>query len=131
MAEKITQGGEHTGRLILQTRLKKMPVIKQLTSHTFADVYSSLLKEREELLLPPQYVVIKASFDNLQDTLRARMEQELEPYVVEWFEAGRGTTLLFIHIKETEWANQETVRNRIKRIIYDGRPLVNPLHFFI
>lgn len=131
MAEKLTQGGEHTGRLILQTRLKKMPVIKQLTSHTFADVYSSLLKEREELLLPPQYVVIKASFDNLQDTLRARMEQELEPYVVEWFEAGRGTTLLFIHIKETEWANQETVRNRIKRIIYDGRPLVNPLHFFI
>lgn len=131
LAEKVRDTPEHRGRLILQTRLKNMPVIKQLTSHSFAEVYKTLIDEREELLLPPHYVVIKASFENLDEALRARMEQELEPYVVEWFEAGRGVTLLFIHIKETEWAHQQTVRERIKRIVFDGKPLVNPLHFFI
>ncbi len=131
MAEKINLGGDKSGRLILQTRLKNMPAIKQLTSHTLLDAYNTILSEREELLLPPHYVVIKASFDNLSDGVRSRMEQELEPYVVDWFEAGRGITLLFIHIKETEWANQRIVRDRIKRIVYDGLPSVNPLHFFI
>ncbi len=131
MAEKVKQGTEHHGKLILQTRLKNLPVIKQLIAPSFREVYDTLLKEREQFLLPPHYTVIKASFDNLPDTLRARMEQELEPYVVEWFEQGRGVTLLFIHIKETEWANNTPVRDRIKRIVYDGKPLVNPLHFFI
>ncbi len=131
MAEKISTRGDNDGRLILQTRLKNMPAIKQILSHTLLDVYATILSEREQLLLPPHYVVIKASFDNLSDGVRSRMEQELEPYVVEWFEAGRGITLLFIHIKETEWANQKVVRDRIKRIVYDGHPQVNPLHFFI
>jgi primosomal protein N' (replication factor Y) len=130
MAEKVTRNNP-TGKLILQTRLKDMPVIKQLTTPSFRDVYDTLLKERDKFLLPPQYTVIKASFNNLPDDLRTRMEQELEPYVVEWFEQGRGITLLFIHIKETEWANNPSVRLRIKRIVYDGHPLVNPLHFFI
>lgn len=130
MAEKVKDNhGE--GKLILQTRLKSMPVIKQLTAPSWKEVYDTLLKEREQFLLPPYYVVIKASFDNLADAMRHRLEQELEPYVVEWFEAGRGVTLLFIHIKETEWANNPSVRERIKRIIYHGKPLVNPLHFFI
>ena len=143
MAEKIKSGNTETkkissedvnksdGRLILQTRLKNIPVIKQLVSPSFREVYETLLKEREQFLLPPYYTVIRASFSNLQDALRARMEQELEPYVVDWFEQGRGVTLLFIHIKETEWANNTSVRERIKRIVYDGKPSVNPLHFFI
>jgi primosomal protein N' len=130
MAEKVKNN--HQGnKLILQTRLRGMPVIKQLTAPSFREVYDTMLKEREQFLLPPYYVVIKASFDNLADDMRARLEQELEPYVVEWFEAGRGVTLLFIHIKETEWANNPSVRERIKRIIYHGKPLVNPLHFFL
>jgi primosomal protein N' len=130
MAEKVRKS-DHGGRLILQTRLKNMPAVKLLSSHTLLDVYNTILAEREELLLPPHYVVIKASFDNLSDGIRSRMEQELEPYVVDWFEAGRGITLVFIHIKETEWANQKIVRDRVKRIIFDGKPSVNPLHFFI
>jgi primosomal protein N' len=130
MAEKV-RSNHGEGRLILQTRLKSMPIIKQLTSPSFREVYDTLLKERDQFLLPPYYVVIKASFDNLADAMRTRLEQELEPYVVEWFEAGRGVTLLFIHIKETEWANNPSVRERVKRIIYHGKPLVNPLHFFI
>lgn len=130
MAEKIKSTRDE-GRLILQTRLKGMTVIKQLAAPSFREVFDTLLKEREQFLLPPYYVVIKASFDNLGDPMRTRLEQELEPYVVEWFEAGRGVTLLFIHIKETEWANNPSVRERIKRIIYHGHPLVNPLHFFI
>lgn len=129
MAEKIKEGSGN--KLILQTRMKQMPIVREIASHTLLDAYAKLLKEREELLLPPHYVVVKASFENIPDDLRARMEQELEPYVVEWFEAGRGITLLFIHIKETEWANQKVVRDRIKRIVFDGRPSVNPLHFFI
>jgi primosomal protein N' (replication factor Y) len=130
MAEKV-RSNHGEGKLILQTRLKGMTVIKQLTAPSFREVYDSLLKERDQFLLPPYYVVIKASFDNLADTMRTRLEQELEPYVVEWFEAGKGVTLLFIHIKETEWAHNPSVRERIKRIIYHGKPLVNPLHFFI
>lgn len=134
MAEKIKTPNNDdnlSGRLILQTRLKNIPVIKQLIAPSFREVYDTLLKEREQFLLPPYYTVIKASFNNLLDDMRNRMEQELEPYTVEWFEQGRGVTLLFIHIKETEWANNPTVRERIKRIVYDGHPLVNPLHFFI
>lgn len=127
MAEKIRS----EGTLLLQTRLKTMPVIRQLTAPSFREVYDTLLKEREQFLLPPYYVVIKASFDNLADAMRQRLEQELEPYTTEWFEAGKGVTLLFIHIKEGEWANNPTVRDRIKRIVYHGKPLVNPLHFFI
>ena len=131
MAEKVRGGNTEDNKIILQTRLKKMPIIEQLTAPSFREVYDTLLKERERFLLPPYYTVIKASFDNLPDDIRTRMEQELEPYVVEWFEQGRGVTLLFIHIKETEWANNQTVRDRIKRIVYDGKPLVNPLHFFL
>lgn len=127
MAEKV----KGDGKLILQTRMKGIPVIKQLTAPSFREVYDTLLKEREQFLLPPYYVVIRASFENLADGIRHRLEQELEPYVVEWYEAGKGITLLFIHIKETEWANNTPVRERIKRIIYHGNPLVNPLHFFI
>jgi primosomal protein N' len=133
MAEKVKNHAPPVGggnKLILQTRLRNMPVIKQLVAPSFREVYDTLLREREQLLLPPQYVVIKASFDNLPDEMRSRLEQELEPYVVEWFEAGKGVTLLFIHIKETEWANSPTVRERIKRVVFHGHPLVNPLHFF-
>jgi primosomal protein N' len=130
MAEKITRSHENH-KLILQTRLKGMTVIKQLTAPSFREVYETLLREREQFLLPPYYVVIKGTFDNLADAMRTRLEQELEPYTTEWFEAGRGVTLLFIHIKETEWANNPSVRERVRRIIYHGKPLVNPPHFFI
>lgn len=135
MSEKVklknTSDNINTHKIIMQTRLKNHPIIKQLTSPSFREVYDVLLKEREKFLLPPYYTVIKASFSNLTDDLRTRMEQELEPYTVEWFEQGKGITLLFIHIKETEWANNLSIRERIKQVVYDGKPLVNPLHFFI
>ncbi len=131
MSEKIASHGNSGRPLILQTRLKSMPVIKQLTSPSFREVYATLLKEREQFLLPPYYTVIKASYDNLDDELRKKLEQELEPYTVFWFEKGRGVTLLFIHIKESEWAHNESVRQRVKRVVYDAKPVVNPLHFFI
>jgi primosomal protein N' (replication factor Y) len=132
MAEKVkTIHQLDEGKLILQTRLKNMPILKQLVSPSFRDVYDNLLREREAFLLPPYYTVIKASFTNLEDAMRKRMEQELEPYVVEWFEQGRGITLLFIHIKESEWANNQQIRERVKRVVFDGQPLVNPLHFFM
>ena len=131
MAEKIEHTGDRASSLILQTRLKNMPVIKQLTAPSFRDVYLSLLKEREQFLLPPYYTVIKASYDNLDDGIRKKLEQELEPYTVLWFEQGRGVTLLFIHIKESHWAHNDHVREKVKRVVYDARPSVNPLHFFI
>lgn len=131
MAEKVTRTATGEGTVILQTRLKNNPVIKQLSSPSFREVYDTLLKEREQFLLPPYYTVIKASFTNLEDGLRKRMEQELEPYVVEWFEQGRGVTLLFIHIKESEWIHNQSVRDTVKRVVCDGNPLVNPLHFFM
>lgn len=132
MSEKIKIiNGNHKNKLLLQTRLKNMPVFKQLVSPSFAEVYDSLLEERENFLLPPYYTIIKGSFINLQDALRVKMEQELEPYTVEWFEQGRGITLLFIHIKESEWLHDQEVRNKIKRVVYDFSPLVNPLDFFI
>ena len=131
MAEKLHRGNQINAPLILQTRLKNTPVIKQLTMPSFRDVYTTLLKEREQHLLPPYYTVIKASFDNLTDDLRKKFEQELEPYTVLWFEQGRGVTLLFVHIKESHWTNNVEVRNKVKRVVYDAHPVVNPLHFFI
>lgn len=131
MAEKLHRGVWADAPLILQTRLKNIPVIKQLTSPSFREVYTSLLKEREHFLLPPYYTVIKASYDNLSDDIRKRFEQELEPYTVIWFEQGRGVTLLFVHIKESEWAHNEEVRVKVKRVVSGASPVVNPLHFFI
>jgi primosomal protein N' (replication factor Y) len=131
MAEKVKRHSDGSAIMILQTRLKNTPVIKQLNTPSFREVYDTLLKEREQFLLPPYYTVIKASFTNLSDDLRARMEQELGPYVVEWFEQGRGVTLLFVHIKQALWAHDQLVRDRVKRVVNDGNPLVNPLHFFI
>lgn len=132
MAEKIkTVNGLPMNRLILQTRLKNTPVLKQLTSPSFRDVYDTHMREREEFLLPPYYTVIKASFINLQDNMRARITTLLEPYVVEWFEQGRGITLVFVHVKESEWTNNQEVREKVKRVLQEGSPTVNPLHFFI
>lgn len=130
MAEKVKKTRTGEGVVILQTRLKNTPVIKQLVSPSFREVFDVLLKEREQFLLPPYYTVIKASFINLADDLRKKMEQELEPYVVEWFEQGKGVTLLFVHIRESEWSSHVEVRNKIKRVVYDGSPVVNPMHFF-
>ena len=65
MSEKITRTNNQAAPLILQTRLKHTPVLKQLTSPSFRDVYDTLLKEREQFLLPPYYVVIKASYETL------------------------------------------------------------------
>lgn len=131
MVEKLHRETYADAPLILQTRLKNASVIKQLTSPSFREVYLDLLKEREKFLLPPYYTVIKASFDNLSDEVRKRFEQELEPYTVIWFEQGKGVTLLFVHIKEYEWANNQEVREKIKRVVLDAHPVVNPLHFFI
>lgn len=132
MAEKIkTVNGVLENKLLLQTRLKNMPVLKQLVSPSFRDVYDTHLKEREQFLLPPYYTVIKASFTNLEDAMRTRITEELEPYVVEWFEQGRGVTLLFVHIKESEWLSNQNVREKVKQVVYGGSPVVNPLHFFI
>ncbi len=131
MAEKLPRGIYTDAPLILQTRLKNSPVIKQLLAPSFREVYETLLKEREQFLLPPYYTVIKASFINLPDEVRKRFEHELEPYTVMWFEQGRGVTLLFVHIKETEWYHNFDVREKVKRVVYDAHPIVNPLHFFI
>ncbi len=133
MAEKVKQksDGSRGGRMILQTRMKNLPVIKQLISPSFREVFDTLLSERERFLLPPYYTVIKASFDNLQDQMKHKIEEELGTYVIEWFEQGRGVTLLFIHIKESEWSHNQALRERIKRVVYDGKPIINPLHFFI
>ncbi len=131
MAEKLHRGVRTDAPLILQTRMKNSPIVKYLTSPSFRDVYTALLKEREQALLPPYYTVIKASFDNLSDAIRQRFEQELEPYTVLWFEQGKGVTLLFVHIKESQWANNDEVREKVKRVVMGANPVVNPLHFFI
>jgi primosomal protein N' (replication factor Y) len=131
MAEKVKQTGDHDGRLILQTRLKKMPIIKHIHASSYIQIYQEMLRERETFLLPPYYTVIKASFENLHEDMRTSLESALEPYVLEWFEAGKGITLLFIHIKESLWAHDADLRNKVKRIVIEGKPQVNPLHFFI
>jgi primosomal protein N' len=131
MAEKLPRGIHNDAPLILQTRLKNSSVIKQLVAPSFREVYDTLLKEREQFLLPPYYTVIKASFNNLPDDVRKLFEQELEPYTVVWFEQGKGVTLLFVHIRESEWSHNREVREKVKRVVYDAHPVVNPLHFFI
>ena len=131
MAEKLHRGIHLDEPLVLQTRLKNSSVIKQLASPSFREVYATLLKEREQFLLPPYYTVIKASFENLADDVRKKFEQQLEPYSVIWFEQGRGVTLLFVHIKESEWINNGEVREKVRRVVSGAHPVVNPLHFFI
>ncbi|MDQ5962437.1 MAG: hypothetical protein QG653_244 [Patescibacteria group bacterium] len=131
LAEKVKQTQDHNGRLILQTRLKKMPVIRHLQASSYVTVYQDMLREREETLLPPYYIVVKATFENLSDEMRAKMSQAFDTYVLDWFEAGRGITLLFIHIKEATWSNDRELREKIRYVLESGKPQVNPLHFFM
>lgn len=131
MSEKLHRGVDIDAPLILQTRLKKSPVIQYLTAPSFREVYTTLLKEREQFLLPPYYTVIRASYDNLSDDVRKRFEQELQPHTVMWFEQGKGITLLFVHVIETDWATKNDVREKIKRVVNGAHPVVNPLHFFM
>lgn len=128
---KIEDNGKKAGTFILQTRLSKNPVLTQLVSPSFKEVYEEHLKEREMFLLPPYYTVIKVTFENITDQMKAHLENELSIYVTEWFEQGRGITLLFIHIKESTWAHDEALRQKIKTIVSGVSVMVNPLHFFI
>lgn len=134
MAEKVKERihGDHIyPRVLLQTRLKKIPVMKQLVAPSFREVFQTLLKERERFLLPPYYVVVKASFDNVSEEMKAKLEEECRGYPLEWYEQGRGITLLFIHIHEELWRTDQALRDRIKLILSGTKPRVNPLHFFI
>jgi primosomal protein N' len=134
MAEKVkdrSHGDHEFPKILLQTRLHKLPVIKQLTSPSFREVFQTLLRERERFLLPPYYTVIKSSFENVSDELKERIEKELRPHPIEWYEQGRGVSLLFIHVHDEIWREDEALRARVKLILSGCRPLVNPLHFFI
>jgi primosomal protein N' len=134
MAEKVKERthGDHTyPKVLLQTRLSKLPVIKQLTSPSFREVFQTLLRERERFLLPPYYTVIKSSFENVSEELKDRIEKELRPHPIEWYEQGRGVSLLFIHVHEEIWREDEALRARIKLILSGCKSTVNPLHFFI
>lgn len=126
MAEKVKEGGE----LILQTRMTKSPVMHYLESHSFMEFYKDELHQRDEAFLPPFYVIIKATFDNLSDDLRKKIEEECREYLINWFEAGRGRTFLFVHIDNEKWQNDENLRNKIHTILDSGNPVVNPLQFF-
>lgn len=126
MAEKIKDDGE----LILQTRISKSPVMHYFESHSFMEFYKEELQQRETSFLPPFYVIIKATFDNLQNNLRKKIETECAPYHINWFEAGRGQTFLFIHIDNDTWINDENLRMKIRTILDCGHPTVNPLSFF-
>lgn len=132
MAEKIVKiNNEPVGNLIFQTRLKQTPIIKQLTSPSYREVFDNLLQEREEFSLPPYAVVIKSTFKNLDATRHELLEKEFADHKLEWYEHGNETTTLFIHVKEKTWLTEQSLREKAKRLLYDGSPQVNPPHFFI
>lgn len=126
MAEKVREGGE----LILQTRLSKAPIMHYIESHSFMEFYKDELHQREEAFLPPFYVIVKATFDNLSESLRKKIEEECTNYHINWFEAGKGRTFLFIHIAHEMWMSDENLRMKIRTILESGNPTVNPLQFF-
>lgn len=131
MSEKVEHDEHNDSAILLQTRLKQSPVIKHLTTPSFREVYATLLKEREQFMLPPYFTVVRASYENLSDDLRKRFQEELEPHTTVWFEQGKGVTLLFIHIKQTEWHTNDEAREKVKRVTEGAHPTVNPLHFFM
>jgi primosomal protein N' len=126
MAEKL----RGDGKVLLQTRLTKMPIMKHIGSHTFLDFYRETLRERNEAHLPPQYTVIKATLHNLADELKAKLEEVCHEYEPLWYEAGAGKTLLFLHIPEKRWEEDQVLRSKLHTILSFGVPRVNPLHFF-
>lgn len=132
MSEKIKKhNGIPENKLLLQTRLKQMPVFRQLSLPSFRDVYDTGLKEREQFLLPPYFIVIKASFSNIDDIYKTRLTEELSQHTIEWYEQGKGVSLLFIHIKADVWQKNAELRIRLKVILEGSNISVNPLHFFL
>ena len=65
MSEKVEHDEHNDSAILLQTRLKQSPVIKHLTTPSFREVYATLLKEREQFMLPPYFTVVRASYENL------------------------------------------------------------------
>jgi primosomal protein N' (replication factor Y) len=130
MAEKVRKvNNEPVGPLLFQTRLHRHPLVKKLTSPSYREVYNDLLHEREEFLYPPYYTVIKATFTSLSEEMHGRITEALESYVTDWYERGT-TSTIFVHIKETTWAHDAALREKVKQILYEGNPVVNPLQFF-
>ncbi len=127
MAERVTDDGQ----VLLQTRLSKMPAMSYLKSHSFSEFYKEMLKERKELHLPPYYVVVKATFHNIDQELKTLLEKECVGFEPTWFEAGAGKTLLFLHIPHKKWEEDSVLRSRMRTVLADGDARVNPLHFFI
>jgi primosomal protein N' (replication factor Y) len=126
MAEKVK--GE--GKVLLQTRLIKMPVMKYAKSHSFMEFYRDTLKERNTYHLPPYYVVIKTKLHNLHNDMRARLEEECKEFEMYWFEAGGGKTLLFLHIDAKRYEEDGILRDKLRAILSVGEVDINPLHFF-
>jgi len=127
MAEKI----KNNGKIILQSRLTKMPVMKHLKSHSFIEFYKDTMKERKEMHLPPYFVVIKAKFHNLDNNYKEKLESEFTEFEPIFFEAGSGKTILFIHVPKKKWEEDREVKEKVRHILSYGDPEVNPLHFFI
>ena len=126
MAEKI----KNDGRVLLQTRLIKMPVMKYAKAHSFTEFYKDTLEERMKYHLPPYYVVIKTKLYNLRDDMRTLLEEECREFELFWFEAGSGKTLLFLHIEAKKYEEDGILRDRLRTVLSVGEIEVNPLHFF-
>ncbi|MEN9551654.1 MAG: hypothetical protein RI935_31 [Candidatus Parcubacteria bacterium] len=130
LSEKVKERDPKYMTFILQTRMKTLPIISHVTTPSFRDVYDILQKERKEFLLPPYYTVIKVSFENMEEAYRALLIKELSSYHLDWYEQGRGITLLFIHVKTSLWEHDEHVRNTMKHLFFNNKKEVNPLNFF-
>jgi len=94
------------------------------------EFYRDTLSERKALHLPPYYVVIKTKLYNLNDELRARLEEECKEFELFWFETGGGKTLLFLHIETKRYEEDKALQDTLRTILSVGEIEVNPLNFF-
>lgn len=131
LADKIDKKEGNYG-LTLQTRMNKLPIIKYLERSSWKETFEDILKERDDLLLPPYYTVIKALVKVKDKSEIKIIEDDLKDYVTEWFYKGNNESLLFIHIREDVWEKDTKLRDKIKSTLtlFSKEISVNPINLF-
>lgn len=120
------------GTVYLQTRMSKNPLFAHLTDYSFHHFYTWSLDERKTLHLPPFFSVIKCTFTSLHQDEKEHIQKVLTDIKKEhaFFEIGGQKLLLFIHIKQEDWLQNEEERLTIKELCLNGKLEYNPQTFF-
>jgi primosomal protein N' (replication factor Y) len=76
---------QRRGLVILQTKQKELPVIRQVVNNDFTGLYKDLIAERQAFHYPPYYRLIYVLLRHRQETTVHAAAMELGSWLRQWF----------------------------------------------